>query len=132
MPKRTMAYWMWAMVLTVPGAVAKETTPGAADAEETRGETRGRSAVQLDKVVVTARRRDESLQDVPVSVTALDADVSGAGITQDGFRIKIWRADSGDTENVLYDNGLGGDDATGNGGTTPLGGGSIKIHAAKK
>jgi hypothetical protein len=65
-------------------------------------------------------------------VTALDADVSGAGITQDGFRIKIWRADSGDTENVLYDNGLGGDDATGNGGTTPLGGGSIKIHAAKK
>ena len=70
MPKRTMAYWMWAMVLTVPGAVAKETTPGAADAEETRG----RSAVQLDKVVVTARRRDEALQDVPVSVTALDAD----------------------------------------------------------
>jgi len=65
-------------------------------------------------------------------VTALDADVSGAGITEDGFRIKIWRAGSGDGENVLYDNGRGSDDATGNGGTTPLGGGSIKIHKAKK
>ena len=64
-------------------------------------------------------------------VTALDADISGSGITQDGFRIKIWRAGSGDTENVLYDNGRGADDATGNGGTTPLGGGSIKIHKAK-
>jgi hypothetical protein len=64
-------------------------------------------------------------------VTALDADVSGEGITQDGFRIKIWREGAGGTEDVLYDNGLGADDATGNGGTTPLGGGSIKVHKAK-
>jgi hypothetical protein len=65
-------------------------------------------------------------------ITALDADISGAGITEDGFRIRIWQAGSGDTENVLYDNGRGADDATGNGGTTPLGGGSIKIHNGKK
>ena len=64
-------------------------------------------------------------------VTALDADVSGSGITDDGFRIKIWQEGSGDTENVLYDNGLSTDDATGNGGTTILGGGSIKVHKAK-
>jgi len=61
-------------------------------------------------------------------VTALDADVSGSGITQDGFRIKIWQED-GDAEIVLYDNGLGADST---GGTTPLGGGSITVHAAKK
>ena len=64
-------------------------------------------------------------------VTALDAGISGEGITEDGFRIKIWRAGAGDTENVLYDNGRGADDSTGNGGTTPLGGGSIKVHKAK-
>ena len=65
-------------------------------------------------------------------VTALDADVSGSGIGQDGFRIKIWREDNGGSESVLYDNGLGADDGTGNGGTTPLGGGSITVHASKK
>ena len=65
-------------------------------------------------------------------VTALDADIAGAGITQDGFRIKIWQEDSSGAAIVLYDNGLGVDDSTGSGGTTPLGGGSIKIHEAKK
>ncbi|NNK97644.1 MAG: hypothetical protein HKO88_01215, partial [Xanthomonadales bacterium] len=60
-------------------------------------------------------------------VTALDADVAGSGISEDGFRIKIWQEGSG----VIYDNGRGADDATGNGGTTPLGGGQIKVHKAK-
>ncbi len=65
-------------------------------------------------------------------VTAMDADISGAGITTDGFRIKIWRAGAGGGENVLYDNGRGAADDTGNGGTTPIGGGSIKVHKSKK
>lgn len=65
-------------------------------------------------------------------VTALDASISGSGISKDGFRIKIWRAGSGDTEYVLYDSGLGADDATGNGGTTPLHRGLIKIHKRRK
>ncbi len=65
-------------------------------------------------------------------VTAMDADISGAGITTDGFRIKIWRAGAGGGENVLYDNGRGVADDTGNGGTTPIGGGSIKVHKSKK
>jgi hypothetical protein len=64
-------------------------------------------------------------------VTAVDADISGAGVTQDGFRIKIWQEDSGG-EIVLYDNGLGVDESTGSGGTTPLGGGSITIHKDSK
>jgi hypothetical protein len=65
-------------------------------------------------------------------VTALDADISGDGITQDGFRIKVWQEDANGVETVLYDNGLGADDSTGSGGTTPLGGGSITVHQAKK
>ncbi len=61
-------------------------------------------------------------------VTALDADVSGSDdFTEDGFRIKIWQQGSG----VIYDNGRGVDDTTGNGGTTSLGGGQIKVHKAK-
>jgi hypothetical protein len=65
-------------------------------------------------------------------VTALDADISGDGITQHGFRIKVWQEDANGVETVLYDNGLGADDSTGSGGTTPLGGGSITVHQAKK
>jgi hypothetical protein len=61
-------------------------------------------------------------------VTALDADIAGEGFSEDGFRIKIWQEGSG----VLYDNGRGADDTTGNGGTTPIGGGQIKIHEVKK
>ncbi len=64
-------------------------------------------------------------------VTAMDADVAGSGIREDGFRIRIWRAGPGGGENVLYDNGRGADDATGNGGTTPIGGGSIQVHKSK-
>jgi hypothetical protein len=65
-------------------------------------------------------------------VTALDAGISRDGIAQDGFRIKIWQEDASGVETVLYDSGLGADDSTGSGGTTPIGGGSITIHQAKK
>ena len=65
-------------------------------------------------------------------VTALDADISPADISTDGFRIKIWRAGANGEENVLYDNGRGASDTTGNGGTTPIDGGSIKIQKSKK
>jgi len=65
-------------------------------------------------------------------VTALDADASEGGLTQDGFRIKIWREDESGIEIVLYDSGLGVDSDSGDGGTTPLGGGSITVHKAKK
>ena len=35
-------------------------------------------------------------------------------------------------EIILYDNSLGADSDDGTGGTTPLGGGSITVHAVKK
>ena len=72
-------------------------------------------------------------------VTALDADVnSNDSHTEDAFRIKIWQEFDPLTGDpflvpfVLYDNGLGADDGTGSGGTTPLGGGSIVIHEPPK
>lgn len=66
-------------------------------------------------------------------VTALDADENdNDSHTEDSFRIKIWQEDTGGAEIVLYDNGLGTDDSAGSGGTTPLGGGSITVHQAKK
>ena len=37
-------------------------------------QTGGTSAASLEEVVVTARRREERLQDVPVAVTAMTAD----------------------------------------------------------
>jgi len=73
-----------------------------------------------------------SIEPYKFMVTALDADVSGSGITQDGFRIKIWQEDSGGAEIILYDNDLGDDESTGSSGATPLGGGSITIHDNKK
>ena len=56
-------------------------------------------------------------------ITALDSDVNNSDShVEDSFRIQIW-----DDNGVLYDNGRGADDATGDGGTTALGGGSISI-----
>lgn len=49
---------------------------GAAHAQQSSGAPApdGEAASDIQKVVVTARRREESLQDVPVSVTAFSAD----------------------------------------------------------
>ncbi|MBW8860205.1 MAG: hypothetical protein JF570_10925, partial [Caulobacter sp.] len=38
------------------------------------GQAAAQEAVALDEIVVTAQKRAENLQDVPVSVTALTAD----------------------------------------------------------
>jgi hypothetical protein len=65
-------------------------------------------------------------------VTALDSDISGAGITRDKIRIRIWQENTGGAESVLYDSGLGAADTGGSGGATPLGGGAITIHKARK
>src|SRR3954468_3905378 len=50
-------------------------TVGVAHAQDGAGASPAASAdTSVQKVVVTARRRQESLQDVPVSVTAFSAD----------------------------------------------------------
>jgi hypothetical protein len=75
---------------------------------------------------------DGSVELYKFQITALDAEASGEGIAKDGFRIRIWQEDAGGAEIVLYDNGLGADDSSGSGGTTPLGGGSITVHQDRK
>ncbi|MCG8458848.1 MAG: hypothetical protein MI919_21425, partial [Holophagales bacterium] len=47
---------------------AGEATPSSADASATTGEP------FVDNIVVTARKRSENLQEIPVSVTAFDSD----------------------------------------------------------
>jgi hypothetical protein len=66
-------------------------------------------------------------------VTVRDADGSTTdAFTVDAFRIKIWTDLADGTEVVIYDNGLATDPDSEFGGTTPLSGGSIKIHVPKK
>ena len=57
-----------AMAAVSFAAAAQDATP-AADADHADEAT----PTQLDRIVVTARRRDEALQQVPMSVTALDS-----------------------------------------------------------
>ncbi len=68
-------------------------------------------------------------------LTVRDADINtDDSFDTDAFRIQIWKTvlvDGAPTDWVLYDNGLGVDPST-YGGTTELGGGSIKIHVPKK
>lgn len=58
---------------------------GAAHAQQASGAPApdGEAAADIQKVVVTARRREESLQDVPVSVTAFSADQLSKQATPD-------------------------------------------------
>lgn len=58
-------------------ALAQEAAPASSDAQETRDNSGG-----LAEIVVTARRRTENLQEVPVAVTSLDERaLEGASIT---------------------------------------------------
>ena len=61
---------MVAMAAAAFGAGAQEATHAAGAGKR---EPVDRTPVQLDRIVVTARRRNEVLQQVPMSVTALDA-----------------------------------------------------------
>ena len=54
-------------------AVALCLSPASGQAQE-QGAAGSREAENLESVVVTARRREESMQDIPVAVTALSAD----------------------------------------------------------
>jgi len=54
-----------------PPAAAQESPPETPAAESA---SEGEPAVVLDEIVVTAQKREENLQEVPVSITALDAE----------------------------------------------------------
>jgi hypothetical protein len=60
-------------------------------------------------------------------LSAIDADINdNDSFNIDRFRIKIWQELTDGTEIVVYDNGLGDDDAT-----TEISGGSIVVHKEK-
>jgi outer membrane receptor protein involved in Fe transport len=69
-------------VFTARGALALAITTVLVTASAAAAEPPSRSPTVLDEIVVTVQRRQESLQDVPVAVTALDGDTLEArGIT---------------------------------------------------
>jgi iron complex outermembrane receptor protein len=63
-----VASWILAACLTCGGAARAQTVPAATTSPTDSG------SEGLQEVVVTARRRDENLQRVPVAVTAFSAD----------------------------------------------------------
>ncbi len=106
---KTAAGLLTATLLLLPPAAAAQVSPGeAVEAWETEGETGGvevsidaaeaqsealdagkptglsrRAATQVEEIVVSARRRDEMLEDTPVAVTALsETALQESNITQ--------------------------------------------------
>ena len=74
--KRSLSIGLLAFfgVLAVP-ATAQETTPPAQQEEEkTKAEQAAQTPVAGEEIVVTARKREENVQDVPVAVTVVTAD----------------------------------------------------------
>lgn len=93
-----------AALAAASGAVAQE-------AAETRAEP-----TRLDEIVVTARRRSESLQDVPVAVSAFSAerlsDLQADDISGIQYSVPNLYLDKGDASNaVVYLRGVGQNDS---------------------
>jgi len=102
----------WALALAAFGVTAQDTTRGP-DTEAASDD----DAYQLQGVMVTARRRDEALQDVPIAVTALDAaelqsrgaeDISALGAAMPNLTIYRARAFNGTV--TAYIRGVGQND----------------------
>ncbi|WOR15258.1 TonB-dependent receptor [Hyphomonas sp. FCG-A18] len=69
-PRRIGAMTALAVVLAITAPITSAQTEGDNDAE---AEESSEASILLDTVTVTARKRDERLQDVPLSVSALGA-----------------------------------------------------------
>ena len=90
------------------------TAPAAVQAQAS--DTRAQRAVTLEEIVVTARRREESLQDVPMSVSALDSNrlfaLQADDLTQMQFAVPNLYFDRGDGANaVVFLRGIGQNDS---------------------
>jgi iron complex outermembrane receptor protein len=75
---------LFVFTLSAPTLQAQEATPAATAADDTPELYQGQMA--LEEVIVTARRREEVLQDVPVAVSAFSAEalqVAGIANTRD-------------------------------------------------
>ncbi len=85
-----LAVWLgdagWAQESPEPATPTEATAPEAtaptdATATVTAPAPRARPSATLEEIIVTARRREESMQDVPVAVTGLSAeDLQNAGV----------------------------------------------------
>jgi iron complex outermembrane receptor protein len=88
-----------AAIISVPAAVAQEST-------EDRG-----GPIRLEEIVVTATKRSESLQDVPVAVTAITAeDIAARGFTNYSDYVNtvpnMFMQDLGPGQTQIYIRGL--------------------------
>ncbi|PZO06984.1 MAG: TonB-dependent receptor [Alphaproteobacteria bacterium] len=100
--------------LLAAGSLAALATASAAVAQEA-AETRA-EPTRLDEIVVTARRRSESLQDVPVAVSAFSAerlsDLQADDISGIQYSVPNLYLDKGDASNaVVYLRGVGQNDS---------------------
>ncbi|MBL4801789.1 MAG: TonB-dependent receptor [Emcibacter sp.] len=100
------------MTTTLSGGIYFATLAGQSFAEDT-------AAFQLEEITVTARKREESLQDAPVSVTAFStASLEKRGITNLGnisaytpnVDINAGKGDGGSTNAAVFIRGVGQND----------------------
>src|ERR1700729_1150591 len=94
-------------VVTLTGAISLAPHVMAADAAAATSATADASVTSLEEITVTARRREESLQSVPVSVTAFTAESlreKSIETTQDLQMSTpgVYLSGSGGNENVVY------------------------------
>lgn len=84
--------------------------------QDRANDTRAGRGLVLEEILVTARRREESLQDVPLSVSALDArrlsELQADDLTEMQFAVPNLYFDRGDGANaVVYLRGIGQNDS---------------------
>ncbi len=63
-----------ALIAAMPHGIALGQEQGAANPAPNQAETEDTSSSSVERIIVTARRREESIQDVPSTITALSAD----------------------------------------------------------
>ena len=81
----SMPVGRYAAVLTVVLLLGSATLPAVVNAQESTEsvDDASESALLLDDVVVTAQKREQSIQDVPVSITAFDSEQLEAAKVRD-------------------------------------------------
>ena len=105
----TTRLWPGRVSLCTAAILAMPLAP-AARADEDNNEERG-GPVRLEEIVVTATKRAESLQDVPVAVTAITGeDIAARGFTNYADYVNtvpnMWMQDLGPGQTQIYIRGL--------------------------
>jgi iron complex outermembrane receptor protein len=74
------AGWVAGAALAAAGVVAAG--PARADVSDSSSETTG-SSIALEEIIVTARKREENLQEVPISISAFTPEQLRANTIQE-------------------------------------------------